>query len=126
MFFDNNFQMFDLKQFRKVNKLSQVNAAKYFNCDQSFISQIENNLRPIPDSYISAILADSNMIINDEIYKAENNTATCKLCEQKDKTIRALEIAIASLQENIEDQKSKISSLEKASVASNSNYSQTA
>lgn len=118
--------MFDLKLFRKINKLSQVNAAKYFGCDQSFISQIENNIRPIPDNYISLILADSNMIINDEIYKAEAEVSICKLCDQKDMTIRALEIAISALQDTIADQKAKIESLEKGSAGKNSNYSQTA
>ena len=118
--------MFDLRQFRKLNKLSQVNAAKYFGCDQSFISQIENNLRPIPDSYISLILADSNMIINDDIYKIESKSESCKLCDQKDKTIRALEIAVSALQATIEEQKLKIASLEQGSSGKKSPYSQTA
>ncbi len=118
--------MFDLKLFRKINKLSQVNAAKYFGCDQSFISQIENNLRPIPDNYISVILADRNMTINDEIYKPTDVSVSCKLCDQKDKTIRALEMAISVLQEKVDDQKARIASLEKGSVDKNSNYSQTA
>jgi transcriptional regulator with XRE-family HTH domain len=56
--------MFDLKGFRKVNKLTQVGAAKYFGVTQAFISQIEQGIRPIPDLFISKIKADENLIMS--------------------------------------------------------------
>lgn len=50
--------MFDLKLFRKINNLSQEDAAEYFGCKQPFISQIERGERTVPDSYISKIRTD--------------------------------------------------------------------
>jgi|GEM_PF-1648252 len=47
----------DIKNFRKINKLSQKDLAAIFNCNQSFISQLENNERPIPNDFISTLLA---------------------------------------------------------------------
>ncbi len=58
--------MFDLKAFRKANKMTQKDVAKYFGCKQSFISQIENGSRKIPDEYISKVLADPNIIKPEE------------------------------------------------------------
>ena len=51
----------DLKIFRKQNGLSQVQAADYFHCDQSFISQIENGKSKVPDDFIIKILQDSSL-----------------------------------------------------------------
>jgi len=36
----------DFKKFRRQNNFTQVQAAEYFGCDQSFISQIENGRTP--------------------------------------------------------------------------------
>lgn len=57
--------MFDLKAFRKLNKLTQNDAARLFDCAQSFISQIEKGKRPVPDDFISKIEADKK-------YKTDN------------------------------------------------------
>lgn len=62
--------MFDLKYFRKINKMTQIDAAKYFGCNQSFISHIERGENEIPDKFISKILADP------EIKKPEFNNDT--------------------------------------------------
>jgi hypothetical protein len=53
--------MIDFKGFKKANKMTQSDAGKYFDCDQSFISQIETGIRSIPDEYISKALADPNL-----------------------------------------------------------------
>lgn len=53
--------MFDLKHFRKANKMSQKDAAAYFEVGQSFISMIEGGKNKIPASFISKILADDNI-----------------------------------------------------------------
>lgn len=50
--------MFDLKEFRKINKLTQIQLAEYFGVTQAFVSQIEKGDRSIPDEYISKIKAD--------------------------------------------------------------------
>lgn len=62
----------DLKLFRKQNGLNQVQAANYFSCDQSFISQIENGKSKIPDDFIVKILND-NTIIKDALVEVESN-----------------------------------------------------
>ena len=53
--------MIDFKAFREDNKLTQVMAAAYFGCKQSFISQIESGYRPVPDTFISKVLSDISM-----------------------------------------------------------------
>lgn len=52
--------MADFKQFRKVNGLTQENAAEYFSCTQGFISQIEKGIRPIPSEFISKAMANKS------------------------------------------------------------------
>lgn len=53
--------MFDFKEFRKANKITQTEAAVYFECHQSFISQIEKGDRLIPQSWIDKIMADPKL-----------------------------------------------------------------
>lgn len=54
--------MFDLKEFRRVNKLTQQKAAEYFECNQAFISQIEKGARPIPARFLEKVESDPNII----------------------------------------------------------------
>lgn len=51
--------MVDLKAFRKVNSLTQIELAEFFGVGQGFISQMEKGDRPIPREYISKILANT-------------------------------------------------------------------
>lgn len=51
-------EMIDLKEFRKVNFLTQKEIADYFGVGQGFISQIEKGNRPLPKEYISRLLAN--------------------------------------------------------------------
>jgi transcriptional regulator with XRE-family HTH domain len=41
-------QSFDLKRFRMDKKLTQVDLAELFSCNQNFISRIEKGIRHIP------------------------------------------------------------------------------
>ena len=50
--------MIDLKAFRKMNSLTQIDLANFFGVGQGFISQIEKGDRPIPKEYISRLLAN--------------------------------------------------------------------
>lgn len=59
--------MADFKAFRKDNKLSQIEAANYFDCTQSFISQIENGSRPIPTTFIEKVKSNISMNANNLI-----------------------------------------------------------
>lgn len=51
--------MFDLKGFRKANKISQVELADFLGVGQGFISQMENGTRPIPDYITEKILRNT-------------------------------------------------------------------
>ena len=60
--------MTDFKAFRKDNKLTQKEAAAYFECTQGsvsytqgFISQIERGERPIPDAFFNKLIADNSI-----------------------------------------------------------------
>lgn len=51
--------MFDLKAFRKQNKLTQIQLAEYLGVTQGFISQVEKDISQLPDKFISKILEDN-------------------------------------------------------------------
>jgi transcriptional regulator with XRE-family HTH domain len=53
-------QSSDFKTFRKLNKMTQAEAANYFGCEQSFISFIETGKSKVPAIFISKILADDS------------------------------------------------------------------
>lgn len=53
---------FDFKAFRKRKEMTQKEAAEYFGCDQSFISQIETGKSEIPRSFMSKIRADGGVV----------------------------------------------------------------
>lgn len=61
----------DLKKFRSDNKMTQIQAATYFGCDQSFISQIENGKSKIPDEFITKLLADQLINSNSVVMEPE-------------------------------------------------------
>lgn len=50
----------DLKALRKTNNISQVELAEYLGVGQSFISQVEKGIRPLPKECISKILANQD------------------------------------------------------------------
>lgn len=52
--------VFDLKRFRKANKISQQELAEYLGVGQGYISQMERGDRPVPDKTIEKILANQN------------------------------------------------------------------
>lgn len=53
--------MFDFKEFRKANKLTQIEAAAYFGCAHSFISMIETGKSAIPQAWREKIMADPKL-----------------------------------------------------------------
>lgn len=61
----------NLKQFRKLNGISQQELAAYLGVGQSFISQIERGISPLPDSVLDKIKANPDWTIY--IDKVENN-----------------------------------------------------
>lgn len=123
--------MADFKAFRKLNNLTQQQAAEYFGCLQSFISQIETGRSVVPDSFISKILEDgiyelpTNMSKTTEAVQAEEklsqSTKKEKPSSESHKYIEALESLItykdkeiAQLSAMVMELKSKIARLQRA------------
>ncbi len=49
-------EIFDLKRFRRDNRLTQTQIANLFGCKQSYISDIERFRRPMPEAYMKILL----------------------------------------------------------------------
>ncbi len=73
--------MIDLEEFRRDNKISQAELAKYLGVSQAFISQVEQGKRPLPLEHISKIKADTEWIVKEKKSdaNAENNAVTLPL-----------------------------------------------
>lgn len=59
--------MFDLKGFRKANKISQTELAEFLGVGQGFISQMEKGTRPIPDAIAEKILNNPQWIVEGKV-----------------------------------------------------------
>lgn len=96
--------MVDLKRFRSVNKITQIELADYFGVGQPFISQMEKGDRPIPDEYISKLLANENW---------DTSMLACKTIESESQqtTIDRLLLIIESQQRTIENLSETIKNL---------------
>lgn len=105
--------MFDLKEFRKINNLTQEQAADYFGCGQGFISQMERGKRPVPDAYMSKIKKNGKYVMPEPAYIGEetkNHINITKidqamyerLLEEKDMRIKNLESQITKYHEIID------------------------
>lgn len=51
----------DLKEFRRVNKMTQQDLAEYLGITQSYVANMEKGRDAIPDKYIRKILEDSSV-----------------------------------------------------------------
>lgn len=52
-------QTFDIKAFRKRNKITQKELAAYLGVSQPFLSQVENGGSPLPSECLERILANA-------------------------------------------------------------------
>lgn len=64
--------MIDLKAFRRINSITQVDLASYLEVGQGFISQIEKGSRPLPKEIMSKLLAnpygwDTSMLVDSPV-----------------------------------------------------------
>lgn len=85
--------MFDLKRFRKENKLTQKQLAEYLDVTQGFVSQIEKGASQLPERYISKILEDNLYKISDDEQKGGlNNNSNNN--SSLDTLARAIEILV--------------------------------
>ncbi|WP_373176840.1 helix-turn-helix domain-containing protein [Bacteroides uniformis] len=94
--------MTDFKAFRKDNKLSQIKAAEYFGCNQSFISQIERGNRPVPEAFIEKAKGDISINATNLI-KNISNISNIK--EEQNETIPAYFLKMIFEERKIHDQK---------------------
>ena len=94
--------MADFKAFRKDNKLSQIKAAEYFGCNQSFISQIERGNRPIPEAFIEKVKGDISINATNLI---ENISNISNIKEGQNETIPAYFLKMIFEERKIHDQK---------------------
>ena len=105
----------DLKAFRKANNISQVELAEYLGIGQPFISQMEKGTRPVPQEYISRILAnphnwDTSMLTPKSKYiVADELLEGVGLAREKS----AEELLVSYLQDKIADQDKLIRELYK-------------
>ena len=94
--------MADFKAFRKDNKLSQIKAAEYFGCNQSFISQIERGNRPIPETFIEKVKGDISINATNLINNISNIS---NIKEEENGTIPAYFLKMIFEERKIHDQK---------------------
>ena len=94
--------MADFKAFRIDNKLSQIKAAEYFGCNQSFISQIERGNRPIPEAFIEKAKGDISINATNLI---ENISNISNIKEGQNETIPAYFLKMIFEERKIHDQK---------------------
>lgn len=94
--------MTDFKAFRKDNKLSQIKAAEYFGCNQSFISQIERGNRPIPEAFIEKAKGDISINATNLI---KNISDISNIKEEQNETIPAYFLKMIFEERKIHDQK---------------------
>ena len=66
--------MLNLKRVRLANSMTQKETAEYFGCKQSFISQIENSNRKLPDEYINKLISDPQITIPEELELSKSFT----------------------------------------------------
>lgn len=92
--------MFDLKGFRKANKISQVELADYLGVGQGFISQMENGDRPIPDQIANKIMSNPAWLVEGMVASSLNGQ---KISEEEDlkNECEALRNKVAQLEQTI-------------------------
>lgn len=115
--------MIDLKEFRKRNKITQVELAKYLDVLQGFISQIENGSAKLPDDKLNKLLGndkgwdtsmlnpDANIVNTAAAYgnarMHSNQTANIHIGEDRDVELAALKEKIKYL-ERLLDEKERL------------------
>lgn len=69
-----------IKEFRRRNGLRQEDLAAYLNVGQSFMSQLENSSKPLPECYAERLLGndqgwDTSMLLDDSINATVTNVS---------------------------------------------------
>lgn len=99
--------MFDLKGFRKANKISQVELADYLGIGQGFVSQMENGARPVPDQIVEKLMSNKKWMVDgtiasslggNDVSREEDLAVECEALRNK---VAMLETIILTLQQQI-------------------------
>lgn len=99
--------MFDLKGFRKANKISQVELADYLGIGQGFVSQMENGARPVPDQIVEKLMSNKKWTVDgtiasslggNDVLREEDLAVECEALRNK---VAMLETIILTLQQQI-------------------------
>lgn len=99
--------MFDLKGFRKANKISQVELADYLGIGQGFVSQMENGTRPVPDQIVEKLMSNKKWMVDgtiasslggNDVPREEDLAVECEALRNK---VAMLETIILTLQQQI-------------------------
>lgn len=99
--------MFDLKGFRKANKISQVELADYLGIGQGFVSQMENGARPVPDQIVEKLMSNKKWMVDgtiasslggNDVPREEDLAVECEALRNK---VAMLETIILTLQQQI-------------------------
>lgn len=97
--------MFDLKGFRKANRISQVELADYLGVGQGFVSQMENGARPVPDQIVEKLMSNKKWTVDgtiasslggNNVPKEEDLAIECEALRNK---VAMLETIIVTLQQ---------------------------
>ena len=83
---------FDLKRFRKANKMSQLALADSLGVTQSFISKVESGA-PIPDTMLDAILSRTSWSVPAEDFMSPDGEGEGHLTRPSDTSDGATDIA---------------------------------
>lgn len=74
----------DLRRFRKANNLSQGTIAAYLGVGQSFISQVERGVSPLPENLQEKILSNPEWAIPSGLFDKSIEEIESKEAEEKD------------------------------------------
>lgn len=110
MLYNEQTSLANFKDFRRINNLTQQQAADYFGCLQSFISQIETGRSAVPESFISKILADGIYVLPANMSRASesSNEELVKPTAKEDKEVAIMAKTVNALQDTIVAQKALI------------------
>lgn len=102
-------KILDLKRFRKENNLNQVALAEYLGVGQSFISQIERGISPLPDNMLERIVANPQWQAHHLVQQTDEAQATPDEVAEAagDADIQALRKQIEMLQGQVEELKAE-------------------
>lgn len=97
-------KQFDLKKFRADRNLTQKDLAALFGCNQNFISNIENGLKPMPVDKFELLKERYGDIT---AYIIESLPVETKRADKTVSTVESLQREVALLKEQLSEEKNR-------------------